>query len=144
MYKLLHSSQLKSVQHYRSPIQLFTFRSLLLRIALPYLMWGRSAMSVIPGVVYPLPWPLLVGGGEADLPASGPPASFSVHLSSSAFTLAGSVHKSRMTMWCVCGCNWRNDVCCVCEGYKGEIVVMDVFWRRLSELGKGVTSEEGR
>ena len=53
-------------------------------------------------VVYPLPWPLLVGG-ESDVSACGPPASFSVHLASSAVTPAGSVHKSRgdnvVRMW---------------------------------------------
>ena len=43
-------------------------------------------------VVYPLPWPVLVG--ESDLPACGTPACFSVHLPSSAVTPAGSVHKS--------------------------------------------------
>ena len=49
-------------------------------------------------------------------------------------------------MWCVC----------VCECYKGDIVVMDVIWRRLcisiileswyicSELGKGATNEAGK
>ena len=35
------------------------------------------------------------------------------------------------TMWCVCGCSWRDDVCRVCGCYRGGIVVMDVFWRRL-------------
>ena len=43
------------------------------------------------------------GGGESDVPACGPPASFSVHLASSAVTPAGSVHKSRadnvVRMW---------------------------------------------
>ena len=34
------------------------------------------------------------GGGESDVPACGPPASFSVHLASSAVTPAGSGHKS--------------------------------------------------
>ena len=33
---------------------------------------------------------------------ASPPASFSVHLASSAFTPVGSVHKSMATMWCVC------------------------------------------
>ena len=33
--------------------------------------------------------------GESDVPACGPPASFSVHLASNAVTPAGSVHKSR-------------------------------------------------
>ena len=41
--------------------------------------------------------------GESDVPACGPPASFSVHLASSAVTPAGSVHKSRgdnvVRMW---------------------------------------------
>ena len=53
-------------------------------------------------VVYPLPRPLLVGGGS-DRPVCGPPASFSVHLASSAVTPAGSIHKSRgdnvVPMW---------------------------------------------
>ena len=47
--------------------------------------------------------PLLVGGEDSDVPACGPPASFSIHLASSAVTLAGSVHKSRgdnvVRMW---------------------------------------------
>ena len=51
-----------------------------------------------------LPTPMtLASGGESDVPACGPPASFSVHLASSAVTLAGSVHKSRgdnvVRMW---------------------------------------------
>ena len=37
----------------------------------------------------------LASGGESDVPACGPPASFSVHLASSAVTTAGSVDKSR-------------------------------------------------
>ena len=41
--------------------------------------------------------------GESDLPACGPPAIFSVHLASSAFTPAGFIHKSRgdnvVRMW---------------------------------------------
>ena len=45
----------------------------------------------------------LASGGESDVPACGPPASFSVHLASSAVTPAGSVHKSRgdnvVRMW---------------------------------------------
>ena len=42
-------------------------------------------------------------GGESDVPACGPPASFSAHLASSAVIPAGSVHKSRgdnvVRMW---------------------------------------------
>ena len=37
---------------------------------------------------------LASGGGETDVPASGPPASFSVRLDSSAVTPAGTAHKS--------------------------------------------------
>ena len=36
-----------------------------------------------------------MGGGGSDVPVCGPPASFSVHLASSAVTPVGSVHKSR-------------------------------------------------
>ena len=51
-----------------------------------------------------LPTPMtLASGGESDVPACGPPASFSIHLASSAVTPAGSVHKSRgdnvVRMW---------------------------------------------
>ena len=53
-----------------------------------------------------LPTPMTLasgGGGESDVPANGPPASFSVYLASSAFTPAGSDHKSRddnvVRMW---------------------------------------------
>ena len=43
-----------------------------------------------------LPTPLTVAsGGESDLTACGPPASFSVHMASRAVTPVGSAHKSR-------------------------------------------------
>ena len=46
--------------------------------------------------------PMTLASGS-DVPACGPPASFSVHLASSAVTPAGSVHKSRgdnvVRMW---------------------------------------------
>ena len=55
------------------------------------------------------------GSGESDVPACGLPASFSLHLASSAVTPAGFVHKSRgenvVRMWvqlkrlCV-SCEW--------------------------------------
>ena len=59
-----------------------------------------------------LPTPMtLASGGESDLPACGPPASFSVHLASIAVTPAGFVHKStgdnvvrmwvQLKRWCV-------------------------------------------
>ena len=67
-----------------------------------------------------LPTPLtLASGGESHLPAFGSPNSFSVHLPSSAVTLAGSVHKSRgdnvVPMWVQCEC------------YKVGIVVVDMI-----------------
>ena len=53
--------------------------------------------------------------GESDHPAFGPPASLSLHLTSSSITPAGSVHKSRgdnmvcmcvkLKRWCV-SCMW--------------------------------------
>ena len=36
-----------------------------------------------------------------------------------------------VTMWCVSGCSCWDAVCRVCGCYRGGIVVMDVFWRRL-------------
>ena len=45
----------------------------------------------------------LASGGDTDVAACGPPASFSVHLASSAVTPMGSGHKSRgdnvVRMW---------------------------------------------
>ena len=70
-------------------------------------------------------------GGESDVPACGPPASFSVHLASSAVTPAGSVHKSRgasVVRMCV---QSKIGVCHVCGCCRGAIVVMDVIWCRL-------------
>ena len=43
--------------------------------------------------------------GESGHPASGPPASLSLHLSSSSTIPARSVHILGVTMWCVCGCS---------------------------------------
>ena len=60
------------------------------------------------------------GVGESDLPACGPLASLSVNLASNAVTPAGSVHKFR-------GAVEKNDMCYVCECYKGDIVVLDVI-----------------
>ena len=55
-------------------------------------------------IVYPLPYPLQMG--DSDLPARGPPASFSVHLASSAVTPAGSVVGAvEEMMMCVCVCD---------------------------------------
>ena len=70
--------------------------------------------------------------GESDVPVCGPPASFSVHLASSAVTPAGSVHKSRgdnvVCMWV----QVEKMMCVVCvDVADGDTVVMDVFWRQL-------------
>ena len=62
-------------------------------------MWSELLMTCCC-----LPTPMThASGGESDVPACGPPASFSVHMASSAVTPAGSVHKSRgdnvVRMW---------------------------------------------
>ena len=94
-------------------------------------------------VGYPLPWPLLVIHQPASpsiWPAIQSPR-------------RGLFANPGVTMWCVCGCSWRDDVCRMCGCYRGGIVVMDVIWCRLrvsmiwervmvySELGKDTTSE---
>ena len=43
-------------------------------------------------VVYPLPFPFLIGGWGSDLLARGPTASFCVHVASGSVTPAVSVH----------------------------------------------------
>ena len=60
--------------------------------------------------------------GESDVPACGLPASFSVHLASSAITPAGSVHKSR-------GENVGAVEEMMCELRKGDLFV----WARIDE-----------
>ena len=70
--------------------------------------------------------------GESDVPACGPPASFSVYRPAVQSLRRGLSANPGVTMWCVCGCSGRDDVCRVCECYRGSIVVMDVIWRRLS------------
>ena len=67
--------------------------------------------------------------GESDLPACGPPASFSLHLASSSSTPAGSVHKSRGEMWLQLKKWCVSCVSCVWVLQRGNIVVMDVIWR---------------
>ena len=97
-----------------------------------------------------LPTPMtLASGGESDVPACGPPASFSVHLASSAVTTAGSIHKSRgdnvVRMWvqlkrgCVScvwmlqrghsgdGCVWAS-TSCKYDWRKGYLFVLS--WAR--------------
>ena len=88
--------------------------------------------------------------GESDHPASGPPASLSLHLASSFITRAGSVHKSRgdsvvrmwvqLKRWCVpCvwvlqreysgdGCNLASTLCKY-DFRKGDLFVLS--WARV-------------
>ena len=70
---------------------------------------------------------LFVGGGESDHPAFGPPASLSLHLTSSSITPAEAVHKSRgdsvVRMWVQLKKWW---VSCVWM-LQRDIVVMDVI-----------------
>ena len=83
-----------------------------------------------PVVVYPLPWPLLVGGVRCSRLWS---TSQLLRPSGQQCSHSGGVcpRNPGATMWCVCGCSWRDDVCRVCGCHRGGIVVMDVFWRRL-------------
>ena len=96
-----------------------------------------------------------MGGGESDVSTCGPPASFSVHLASSAVTPAGSVHKSRgdnvVRMWvqlkrCV-SCVWMlqrghsGDGCvlastlCKYDLRKGYLVVLS--WAGVRRVRRG-------
>ena len=54
--------------------------------------------------------------GESDLPVCGPPPA-----SPSIWPAVESLWQGLST----------NDVCCVCECYKGVIVVMDMSWSRI-------------
>ena len=98
---------------------------------------------------------------ESDVPACGPPASFSVHLASSAVPPAGSVHKFRgdnvVRMWvqlkrrCV-PCVWmlqrghRGDGCvlastlCKYDLRKGDLFVLS--WARVRRVSRGSLSSE--
>ena len=103
-----------------------------------------------------------MGGGESDVTACGPPASFSVHMVSSAVTLAGSVYKSRgdnvVHMWvqlkrlCV-SCVWMlqrghsSDECvlaastlCKYDLRKGDLFVLS--WARVRRVRRGSLTSE--
>ena len=71
---------------------------------------------------------MTLASGESDVPACGPPASFSVHLASSTVTPAGFVRNSKgnrvVRMWV------QLKRCRVCGCCRGGIVVMDVIWCR--------------
>ena len=98
--------------------------------------------------------------GESDVPACGPPASFSVHLASSAVIPAGSVHKSSghnvVRMWvqlkmCVVyvgvaeraysgdGCYLASTLCKY-DLSKGDLVVLS--WARVRRVRRGRLSSE--
>ena len=104
---------------------------------------------------------MALASGGSDVPACGPPASFSVHLASSAVTPAGSVHKSRgdnvVHMWvqlkrlCV-SCVWMlqrghsGDGCvlastlCKYDLRKGDLFVLS--WARVRRVRRGSISSE--
>ena len=101
----------------------------------------------------------LASGGESDVPACGPPVSFSFHLASSAVTPAGSVHKSRsdnvVHMWvqlhmcvvCVSvtegdsgdGCDLASTLCKY-DLRKGDLFVLS--WARVRQVRRGSISSE--
>ena len=91
-------------------------------------LWLEITNVVV--VVYPLPWPLLEGGVRCSRLWS---TSQLLRPSGQQCSRSGGVCPQipGVTMWCVCGCGWRDDMCRVCGCYRGGIVVMDVFWRRL-------------
>ena len=104
-----------------------------------------------------LPTPMtLASGGESDLPACGPPASFPVHLASSAVTPAESVHKSRgdtvvrmwvqLKRWCV-SCAWvlqrghSGDGCDLASTlFKFDLFVLS--WARVRRVRRGSICSE--
>ena len=81
--------------------------------------------------------------GESDLPACGPPASFSDHLYSSSVTPAGFVHKSRgdnmVRQWVQLKRGQSSDGCDLVDGLC--VSMIEEGWFICSELGKGATIE---
>ena len=73
----------------------------------------KPIIYIISCCCLPTPMTLAIGR-ESDVPACGPPASFSVHLANSAVIPAGSVQKSRgdsvVRMW-VLQRGYRGDGC---------------------------------
>ena len=98
-----------------------------LRYAFYIVPWELSGEGPRVVVVYPLPRPLLVGGVRCFGLVVHQPASPSIRLAVQSLRWGLSTNPG-VTMWCVCRCSWRDDVC---ECYRGGIVVMDVIWRRL-------------
>ena len=64
-----------------------------------------------------------MGGGESNLPTSGPPASLFLHLASSSVTPAGSDQKSQGKQRGA----YVGAVEVMCVGVRGGAVVMDVI-----------------
>ena len=99
--------------------------------AFPHLYEPRiSKCPDLSVVVYPLPWPLLVGGVQYSRLWS---TSQLLRPSGQQCSHSGGVCPQIQGWQCgaYSGCSWRDDVCRVCGCYRGDIVVMDVFWRRL-------------
>ena len=73
------------------------------KMLLQYSSFTPMEEECYEGEVQPYWTMTLASGGESDVPACDPPASFSVHLASSAVTPVGSVNKSRgenvVRMW---------------------------------------------
>ena len=72
--------------------------------------------------------PMTLASGESDVPAFGPPANLSIHLTISSIIPAGSVHKSRgdsvVRMWVQ-----LKRLCLSCVWVlQRDIVVLDVIW----------------
>ena len=78
-----------------------------------------------------------VGGGKTDLPACGPPASFSVHLANSAITPTGSVHKSSVSNM-VCMLVQLKPTLCKYDLRKGDLIVL--IWARVRRVRRGSIS----
>ena len=106
----------------------------------------------------PTPLTLASGGGESDVHACGPPASFSVYLACNAVTPAGSVHKSwddhvmrmwvQLKKWCVCvlqrvhsgdGCDLASTLCKY-DLRKGDSFVLS--WARVWRVMRESISSE--
>ena len=60
-----------------------------------YILGSQTCAIIINISCCCLPTPMTLPSGKSDVPVCGSPASFSVHLASSAVTPAGSVYKSR-------------------------------------------------
>ena len=69
-----------------------------------------KAHTFLVVVIYPLPWPLLVGGGGLIFPIVVHKTTFPLIWPVLSRRRGLSTHPG-LTTWCVCGCNWSDDVC---------------------------------